>query len=193
MGLVKLPEIRLYWSTKPIYAQSFPRKIMSRDRFEILLKMLHFSNNELEVKSDRLSKVSYIIKALNQNFQKYYDPPETVCIVESLIPFRGRIVFRQYLKNKRHKYGTKIFKLCFGYGYTYNCSFYAGKIHEKEKTAPVNVVMKLSEKLLDKGHTICTDNWYTLRTLRSNRKDNPKEIESRRIYCKRKLKRNYSN
>lgn len=32
------------------------------------------------------------------NFQKYYDPFETVSIDESLIPFGGRIIFRQYLE-----------------------------------------------------------------------------------------------
>ena len=73
--------------------------------------MLYFANNTVADASDRLSKVQIIIDELNTNFRKYYDPPEVLCIDESLIPFRGRIIFRQYLKQKRRKYGTKIFKL----------------------------------------------------------------------------------
>lgn len=43
------------------------------------------------------------------NFKKYYDPSEVMCIDESsLIPFHDHIIFRQYLKQKRHKYGIKL-------------------------------------------------------------------------------------
>lgn len=93
MGLVKLPSVHLYWSKDPLYAQTFPRKIMSRDRFEILSRMLHFADNTVIDATDRLSKVQIIIDELNTNFKKYYDPPEALCIDESLIPFRERIIF----------------------------------------------------------------------------------------------------
>ncbi|KAL0278096.1 UNVERIFIED_CONTAM: hypothetical protein PYX00_000005 [Menopon gallinae] len=74
--------------------------------------MLHFVDNEKDNSSNRLYKIQPIIDILGTNYKKYYNPTEDICIDESLIPFRGRIVFRQYLKQKRHKYGIKIFKLC---------------------------------------------------------------------------------
>lgn len=87
------PSVRLYWSRDPLYSQSFPRTVMSRDRFEILFRMLHFVDNATADASNRLSKIEYIIDKLNTNFKKCYAPTEIVCIDESLIPFRGRIIF----------------------------------------------------------------------------------------------------
>lgn len=98
MGIVKLPEIHLYWSKDAAYAQSLPVSVLSRNRFELLLRMLHFCDNENENHDDRLYKIRVICGILNENFQKYYDPGEIVCVDESLIPFRGRIVFKQYIK-----------------------------------------------------------------------------------------------
>ncbi|KAI4482020.1 hypothetical protein M0804_009039 [Polistes exclamans] len=132
-----------------------------------------------------------IIDILETNYTKYYNPTEDICIDESLIPFRGRIVFRQYLKQKRHKYGIKIFKLCCGSGYTYAFRVYTGKTLEKEKTTPTNIVISLCEDLFYKGHTLYTDNWYTslelaeklisknthlVGTLRTNRRGNSHQV-----------------
>jgi len=89
MGMVNLPSLRLYWTQDPLFSQTFPRKVMSRHRFEILIRMLHFADNRAADTSNRLSKIQFIIDELNKNFQKYYDPPEVLCIDESLIPFRG--------------------------------------------------------------------------------------------------------
>jgi len=79
---------------------------------------------------------------------------------ESLIPFRGRIIFKQYIKQKQHKYGIKIFKLCSAPGYTITFQIYCGKKTDMEKTTPTNVVLSLCKNIFGKGHTICTDNWY---------------------------------
>jgi hypothetical protein len=45
-------------------------------------------------------------------------------IDESMVPFRGRLHFRQYIPNKTHKYGIKLYKLCTTDGYTCNISVY---------------------------------------------------------------------
>lgn len=93
MGMVKLLYMNLYWSMDPLYYHPFPHKVMSRDCFEILLRMLHFTNNEVVDASNRLSKIQPVIDEFNQNFKKYY-PLEVVYIDESLIPFHGRIIVR---------------------------------------------------------------------------------------------------
>jgi hypothetical protein len=69
------------------------------------------------------------------------------------------------LKNKRHRYGIKVFKLCSGPGYTHSFKIYSGKEEEEEEnnfnSKPSEVVLNLCEEIFEKGHTICTDNWYT--------------------------------
>ncbi|KAI4487664.1 hypothetical protein M0802_011926 [Mischocyttarus mexicanus] len=133
---------------------------------------------------------------LNENFEKYFEPGEIVCVDESLIPFRGRIVFNQYIKQKRHKYGIKIFKLCATPGYTLAFKIYCEKKTDIEKTTPTNVVLSLCKSIFGKGHTICTDNWYTsielarklvaqnthlVGTIRSNRRGIPKDLLSKKL------------
>lgn len=195
MGICKLPEISLYWSRDPLFAVIFPSKVMSRNRFELLLRMVHFSNNN-EISIDRLNKIKIIIDTLNENFKKYYYVPENVCIDESIIPFRGRFSFRQYMKQKRHKYGFKIFKLCSKNGYTHRFQIYDGKNSDIAKFTPTNVVMMLSQDIIEKGHTIYVDNWYTsldlaqqlikknthlVGTIRSNRRGLDKEVVGKKL------------
>ena len=47
---------------------------------------------------------------------------------ESIIPFKGRISFIQYLPNKPHKWGMKVYVLTDSLsGYTYSWRLYTGK------------------------------------------------------------------
>ncbi|XP_045765134.1 piggyBac transposable element-derived protein 4-like [Maniola jurtina] len=195
MGLVKLVKLADYWSKDKITGHPFSRTVMSRNRFELLLQMLHFSDNDDHNKEDRLHRVRQLIENLNANFKKNYTPTEDICIDESMVPFRGRIIFRQYNKQKRHKYGIKEFKLCTIPGYTYKVSIYAGKNDETNNT-PTNVVMSLCGDLLNKGHTLYTDNWYTsvdlarqlidqethlVGTIRKNRRQLPKDVVTAKL------------
>ncbi len=43
MGLVQMPEIEYYWSKSKLFGYEVIQNTMSRDRFELLLKFLHFS------------------------------------------------------------------------------------------------------------------------------------------------------
>lgn len=168
---------------------------MSRNRFQLLLKMLHFNNNE-EITDDRLHKLGPLINKLRKNFQQQMIPSEYVCIDETLVPFRGRLRYRQYISNKRHKFGIKLFKLCLKEGYTYDFQVYCGKSSQTNVGLPSKVVLDLMDNLLDKGRTLCADNYYTsvtlanellkrkthlIGTLRSNRKFNPKGVINKKL------------
>ncbi|XP_017753050.1 PREDICTED: piggyBac transposable element-derived protein 4-like [Eufriesea mexicana] len=135
-GVVNLRSLPLFWTRDPLFAQTFPRKVMNSDRFEILMRMLHFANSRVNDASDSLSTIKFIT-------------------------LRGRIIFKQYLKQIKHKYGIKVFKLCCNHGLTYNFHVYARKVLDKESTTPSNIVRCLSNNLFHKGHTLCADNWYT--------------------------------
>lgn len=193
MGLNPKPRLKDFWSTNFIHkCDIYKTTHLSRNRFEALLACLHFSNNEICPEGNRLFKLEALLKICNANFQAAFTPGEYVCIDESMVPFRGRLSFLQYIPGKRHKYGIKIFKLCGKGGYTYNIKIYGGK-----ETRPTNqpvasqVVMELIEPLLHTGRTLVTDNYYTsvtlahqlndnnihlIGTLRRNRKFNPKPI-----------------
>ena len=114
--------------------------------------------------------------------------------------------FRRYLKHSR-RYGIKVFKLCGGAGYTHSFQTYMGKEKKRDKIAgnkSCEVVLFLCKNILDEGHTICTDNWYTsvdlmeklitmnthlVGTKKSMRKSNRSSVSKIKVwrsYCSRK-------
>lgn len=172
MGLVKLLCLQDYWSTNDLYDIPLARNAMSRNRFELLLKMWHFSDNTLAGTS-RIHKIEEIMNKFILRFKKAYTPGEQMCIDESQIPWRGRLSFRQYNPRKRHRYGIKLYKLCANKGYTWQFSVYIGQDISPDWSASENVIYKLVGGLLDggstaapggllgEGRTLITDNWYT--------------------------------
>ncbi|KAJ8968491.1 hypothetical protein NQ314_002279 [Rhamnusium bicolor] len=159
MGVCPYPQLQNYWLKDKIY-NNYIRNIISRNRFQLLLQMLHFSDNSI-LSNDRLQKLTPLLDKLKDSFQDPITPSENVFIDETLVPFRGRLKFLQYIKNKRHKFGIKMFKLCLEKGYTYNFSVYCGKSKDEQMSVPSKIVLDLMGNLLDSGRTVYTDNWYT--------------------------------
>lgn len=124
-----------------------------------------------------------------------------MCINESVVLFRGRIKFRQYLKNKRLKYGIKIFKLCSGDFYIRHYKNYASKELIAEIAVFTKVVLELIKPYLHVGRVLFVDDWYTsvtlphkltekkihvqqhvfFFTLHANRKGNPKFVTTKKL------------
>jgi len=203
MGMVKYPTIYSYWSRDPFYMNSFVPKIMSRNRFQLLLRFIHFADNQSRGVDDRLYKVRQLLELLERNFTTCRKPGETVAIDETMVPWRGRLVFRQYNPGKSHKYGVKIYKLCDPKGYTYTSCVYSGKDGHQVRGRPTattthssQIVLDLAERYLKSGRTVTTDNYYTsvalanillenqthlVGTLRRNRAGNPRSVTEERL------------
>lgn len=62
MGIERRPNIKLYWSTRKVFSESFAAKFMSRNRFIQILNGLHFADNITADKSNRLYKIQSIIE-----------------------------------------------------------------------------------------------------------------------------------
>jgi len=65
--------------------------------------MLHFVDNEI---IDTLYKLRFVIEALNDSFQQFYTPGADIYIDKMMVPWHGRLSFRQYIPSKRYKYGA---------------------------------------------------------------------------------------
>ena len=197
MGIVKLPTLRNYWSSRMIYGgNSVCRSTMTRDRFESILCNLHFCNNNDHDSRDRLFKISSILNSFNLTSSSVFTPGRDVAIDESMVPFRGRIYFKQYIPNKKHKFGIKLFKLCAKGGYTSKIEVYCGKVNDKSGSVAETVVMKLMDGFLDCGRRLYCDNWYSslpltkkllerqtdfVGTFRKNRKGFPKIVTQKKL------------
>lgn len=203
MGIVQLPEIRMYWSTDELYGSSIIKKTMTRDRFLLLLKFMHFSNNEdPEASSDRLHKIQHFLDLFNNNCREHIPVGSKMVIDETMVPWRGRLIFRQYNKTKAHKYGIKLYKLCTTTAYCLHIDIYAGKnvssTRDTNKTIghTHEVVVKLMKNYLQQGITLYCDNFYNsiglaefllekqtflVGTLRKNRKRIPPEVLAKKL------------
>ena len=75
--------------------------------------------------------------------------------------WRGRLIFRQYIKNKPHKYGIKFYELYAHDGLVLSAEIYGGQgfsdFNNLGQTAAI--VLKLMEPYLEKGYHVFTDNY----------------------------------
>ncbi|XP_062531825.1 piggyBac transposable element-derived protein 4-like [Bombyx mori] len=195
MGISKVPNLHLYWSKKRCYRNEYIANLITRDRFLLLLKFWHFSDNVNN--GDKLYKIRKILDIVFKLFTEILKPGRFIVIDETMIPWKGRLNFRQYIKNKAHKYGIKLYKLCTPEGYTYSVIVYTGKDEEKSGAGHgYDVVMKLTKNLLEEGRTLIADNFYTsvplaeellkkktfmCGTLRTNRRGLPKSFISKKM------------
>ena len=95
MGPCTLPSIEAYQSTSPFYNVPFWQTAMNRNRFQLVLRCLHVTDNSLEVnKEDRLYKVRPVVDHLNTTMLQNYEPSQNIRVNESMLLWRGRLVFR---------------------------------------------------------------------------------------------------
>ncbi len=96
---------------RPI-ATEFFAKYMTRDRFTQFLQLIHFENNETHVENDRLWKIWRVFTDLCNKFSTFLYPFQKLVIEESLVLFKGRLGFKQYIPSKRYRFVIKLFVLC---------------------------------------------------------------------------------
>ena len=163
MGLVQMPQMNHYWSSSQLYGLEIIRSAMPRERFELLLKFWHFSNNNNKNSyQDRLFKLKPLSDLLKERFSSVYMPGSVISIDETMIPWRGRLVFKQCIPGKAHKYCIKMYKLAALNGYTWNYIISTG---EQESMVGVGHAQAVITKLLDDldgcYRTVVADNYFT--------------------------------
>ena len=163
MGLVQLSDIKDYWSTHITLSLPFYRSVFSRDRFLQIFWMLHVGETPSPTKR---SKIQPFLDMMIPLFQLHRTPSREVAVDESMIAFRGRVSFRQYVKGKPQPWGIKAYVLSESTsGYMYNLLVYYGKETQLITTRNLNhttkVVLTLVSPLANKGYDLYTDRFYT--------------------------------
>ena len=196
MGVRSVQNTKLssLWSQNPFQIPFFAGT-MAQDRFQEILAFICFDKSttrEKRKKTDKLAPIREIHNLFTSNCKKNYLPGEHVTVDEMLIPFRGRVAFRVYMKSKPAKYGMKVWVLADSTTrYCWNLQAYTGKVGKKaEANQGQRVVLELIEGL-PPGIGVVTDNYFTslslakkllakkmtlLGTLRKNRVEVPKEV-----------------
>lgn len=149
-------------------------------RYELLTSFFHLADNSLRVDKgepgyDPLFKVRPLLDIVDPTYASVFCPGQKLSVDESMVKFKGRVSFRQYMPAKPVRFGMKQFVVCDSKtGYALKYLTYTGK-----NTFPRDpglglgeqVVLSLLEDYTDKGHIVFTDNFYSSPSLFSMLKD----------------------
>lgn len=94
-------------------------------------------------------------------------PFQDLCIDESLLLWKGRLSFKQFIPSERSRFGIKLFEACdCETGYILNFIIYTGQRTELDENVSDlgisgAVVTSFLKNYLDKNHILFVDNWYS--------------------------------
>ena len=203
---ISMHSFRSYWSRSWPFTNDCFSSVMSSRRYELILKFLHLNDSASqpargEPGYDRLYKVRPLLDTVIENFKDSYVPTQNLSIDESIVGFKGRLSFIQYMPKKPHEWGIKAWVLAdSSNGYAWGWKLYSGKEEGANDALGLShrVVLELrdDDRLQHKGYIIFTDNFYTspalftdlqLRgfeacgTVRINRRGLPESIRTVRL------------
>lgn len=200
MGINVKPDIKSYWSTDILIETPFFGKTMKRDRFMQILRYLHFSDSDLapqpgDANFTILYKVNAIMSKFVDKMVDQYVPKRQLSVDEVMVPFKGRLSFKQYMPAKPTKWGIKMWALAEAdTGYISFCKIYSGRTDGTANGLAHRVVKSCLEgaEVLGQGYHVYMDNFFTTPallndlfenhntgacgTVRSNRRDLPRSI-----------------
>lgn len=204
MSVMQLPAYTLGWKQMwPFTVPGIPQ-VMQRERFEKLNKYFHCNDTATNPARgtpghDQLCHVRPVIDAINGLCISNYSPHKQQSIDEGMIAYKGRLSFKQYLPAKPTKFGIKVWERASPVnGYCHEFQVYTGKRDGKqpEEGLGARVVTDLTRKILNKGHHVYMDNFFTSPalfdnlfkekiycsgTVRTNRKGMPQAIKSAKL------------
>lgn len=165
-GVIKVPSYRFYWTQHSRIEKI--ADVMSRNRFDKLRSYIHFVNNDNllprdDPNHDRLFKIRPFVTALKENLKKM-EIEENLCVDEIIIPFKGRSSLKQYVKNKPHKWGIKVFAITSSSGILHDFEIYIGKgtVTDINLGISGDIVLRLAEIVPNhKNYKLAFDNWFS--------------------------------
>ncbi|XP_047105236.1 piggyBac transposable element-derived protein 2-like [Schistocerca piceifrons] len=140
---------------------------MTVNQYEQIRKFLHFNDNSAmiprgEKGHDRLFKIRPIIELMRSRFQTI-PVEECVSVDEQIFSTKARSYLKQYMPNKPHKYGYKLFVISGISGYAYDFEIFTGDENEPEKR------VTREEDLGASANVVVRLRIYSLGTVRRNR------------------------
>ena len=172
-SVVNLPEMEMLWSDSRYYSTIIP-KVMNYNKFKRINKFLHLSDSNEEPIGDtpivspnnKTHKFNDFLKYLNNKWTAYYRYSQYITIDECMSAFKGRICFRQTIKEKKKQTGIKFFaKSSASKGYVYRLIPYTGKNFEYDQTLGIgtSVLCDFAKPHMNKTPKVhmTFDNFYT--------------------------------
>lgn len=165
-GYVAVPRRRMFWENNDDTKNIAVSNAMRRNRFEEIMKYLHFSdNNELD-KEDKYTKLRNIMSMINERCLNFFPVQQGLDVDETMIPYYGRHPGKQFIRGKPIRFGFKGWCLNCPNGYLVQFDFYQGKdsskmANQKEYGLGGSVVLDLISELPKYPFMIAIDNYFT--------------------------------
>ena len=108
-GYCTVPRRRLYWAIESDTCNKMVATTMHRNRFEEIMRFFHGANNANLLIEDKFAKIRQFLNILNRNFLAFGHAfgPTDVSIHESMIPYYGRHLTKQFICGKSIRWGYK--------------------------------------------------------------------------------------
>ena len=143
------------------------RKIISRNRFQDILRVLRFDDaaaRRSRRSPDKFSPIRNAFEIWNESLLDAFVPGPNLTVDEQLMTFHGRCPFCQYMPSRPGKYGIKIWAICdLTTHYVLKMDVHKGRKIGEPRKANVGskLVLKLSEPFKKSGRNITCDNFFT--------------------------------
>nr|XP_032821145.1 uncharacterized protein LOC116948512 isoform X2 [Petromyzon marinus] len=169
MGIKNLPRLYCYWAGNVALRCDWISGTMSHSRYVKINQYLHVRNNKSVPRVDRrdydpIFKVRNVVETVRENFGRYYYPHCEVAVDEGMIPFKGRLFFKQHMPAKPTKWGVKVWELCESEtGYCLNFDIYTGRNRKAGPTHGLGhqVVMSLTQPYWHRNHHVYFDRFFS--------------------------------
>jgi len=204
MGLVSKHKLANYWTTDEVSVTPFFGSVMTRNRFELILKFLHAADNsKATARGQDGYDPLYRIRVLHDRYlnrsRSVYIPKCELSLDEATMLWKGNVSYRVYNPNKPIKFGMKIYEVCeASSGYVVNWQVYTGKTDQNQEHGhSYRVVFDLLDSdVREKGYRVYMDRYYSspklfgdlhaqkigaTGTVMPNRKEMPKEAASLKL------------
>lgn len=173
MGILQLQNRRDYWSTDSDLGVASVSPVMPRARLFQLLRSLHANDNKTATRKGDvghvpLHKLRPLITELSETFRASYQPSAYHSIDESMILFKGRKSFKQYMPMKPIKCGFKVWVLADATTGSINqFEVYTGKEGDGGGLG-YRVIQKFTEELVGTECLVVFDNFFSSPELMQN-------------------------
>ena len=111
MGLNGKADLESYWSTDDVLQIPFYSKVMTRDRFLLILSNLHISDNNNRAVDDPLAKVRPFLSMIQRTFIDVYTPGRDISFDEATCPWKGRLRSKSTIQTSPTSLASSYIKL----------------------------------------------------------------------------------
>lgn len=141
------------------------RTTMALKKFKQLTRIMRFDDKRSRAamrERDKLAPIREMWEDWVKRLPLMYRPDTNITVDESLVGFRGRCPFKQYMPKKPAKYGIKIWAACdANSSCCLNMQVYTGKPPgmPHERNLGRRIVMEMMNGF--QGHIVTCDNFFT--------------------------------